>query len=391
MRGPEDHGEDAGTSSDLASLEERLATANLKLVEVASVEALATKYRDEIEAARSQTLACSQEVQQIVAQLRGFATEALAVKAQIDGHQAVIVAKSDHIEQAQVHADKVRSDLDRQLTAGTQQATETEAQRARAEAAATSAQEHLSDAKSARAAVDSERAAVQNLAEEARAAFQAVTSLANRADSIEQRVGDYEAQLGKLLQAANERIATIDGLLPGATSAGLSRAFDLRRESFTQPSKTWQWVFVGSVGTLVLLALTGLLSVIFASTPLTYDELFRLWLARLPIAGALVWLALYASREAALAKRLEEDYGYKSAIAASFEGFHKQMSDIASQASPDSPLSQLCSNTLSTIASPPGRIYEKHALTVSPSAEAAELVRATIGNQPAGKVDAKPS
>lgn len=60
----------------------------------------------------------------------------------------------------------------------------------------------------------------------------------------------------------------------------------------------------------------------------TDDELARLRLARLPIAIALVWLALHASQESPFAKRLEEDYGYKAAISSCSEGFRKRMSEI---------------------------------------------------------------
>lgn len=67
----------------------------------------------------------------------------------------------------------------------------------------------------------------------------------------------------------------------------------------------------------------------------------------------MVWLALHASREAALAKRLEEDYGYKSAIASSFLGFHKQMAEIGSAAESNKPLAKLCGDVLTTMASPP--------------------------------------
>jgi hypothetical protein len=82
---------------------------------------------------------------------------------------------------------------------------------------------------------------------------------------------------------------------------------------------------------------------------------------------------LHASHESALAKRLEEDYGYKAAIAQSFEGFQKQMAEIGEEAAAGSPLAKLCEDTLSTIASPPGRIYDKHQLTATPVKEAKEL------------------
>ncbi len=111
-----------------------------------------------------------------------------------------------------------------------------------------------------------------------------------------------------------------------------------------------------------------------------WDDLARLWVARLPIAGALIWLALHSSRESALAKRLEEDYGYKATIAASFQGFHKQMGDIGNTAPEGSPLAKLCSDTLYTIASPPGRIYDKHRLTITPTGELADTAAKLVSN-----------
>src|SRR5207247_9503997 len=116
-------------------------------------------------------------------------------------------------------------------------------------------------------------------------------------------------------------------------------------------------LFVLSVVAVIGLAVTGFWHVSHLEKAPTYEDLLRLWLARLPVAGALLWLALHASRESALAKRLEEDYGYKAAIASSLEGFKKQMSEFGKGVEPDSPLANLLNNTLTTIAAPPGRIY----------------------------------
>jgi len=119
---------------------------------------------------------------------------------------------------------------------------------------------------------------------------------------------------------------------------------------------------------------------VHTSDQLTYADLLLFWLLRLPAAAALVWLAVHASREFALAKRLEEDYGYKSAVAASFMGFHKQMSDMDQAATANSPLEKLCTDTLATIANPPGRIYDKQPLTATPSDEVAGMVGAAASS-----------
>ena len=115
-----------------------------------------------------------------------------------------------------------------------------------------------------------------------------------------------------------------------------------------------------SVLAIVGVAVTGFYQIYHLPTAPTYEELVRLWLGRFPVAGALVWLALHASREAALAKRLEEDYGYKTAIASCVEGFQRQMSQFGKDVESNSPLARLLNDTLATIAALPGRIYEKH-------------------------------
>lgn len=78
------------------------------------------------------------------------------------------------------------------------------------------------------------------------------------------------------------------------------------------------------------------------------------------------------------------DYGCSSrpnttaVIAASLQGFQKQRQEAAATVGAESPLGKLCHDTLVAVASPPGRIYEKHAPTVSPSGEIEELAGALL-------------
>ena len=290
----------------------------------------------------------------------------------------MIATKSDHIQKAQEHADKVRADLDRTLTAATQQATASEAQKSNAETAAKNAAELLAEIRIVKGTVETESAKVVSARKTAEESAALTKGLADKSTEVEERIAAYEKRLAELETQCADQLKTIVGLLPGATSAGLAHTFDERRQTFVKPHDRWQWVFVGSVLAIVGLAITGLWHVYNAGTAPTYDELVRLWLARLPIAGALVWLALYASSESALAKRLEEDYGYKSAIASCFEGFRKQMSEVGKDVTSSSPLAKLCGDTLTTVAAPPGRIYDKHKLTVTPTSELTEVAKAAV-------------
>ena len=272
----------------------------------------------------------------------------------------------------------MRSELDRIQTSAAQVATEAEGHKARAQSANDTASELLSNIRAYKITAESDLALTATARDNARSNSEISKALAEKADAVEAKIAAYEARLAEFEKQSSTQLETIIGLLPGATAAGLAHAFDDRRKTFLKPSTNWQWLFVGSVIALVALAATGLWSVYKNGVLLGWDDLARLWLARLPIAAALVWLALHASRESSLAKRLEEDYGYKAAIAASFLGFQKQMADIESNVSEGSPLSKLCADTLATIGSPPGRIYDKHHLTVTPASELAKVAAQVI-------------
>lgn len=315
------------------------------------------------------------DIQTKTAEISSIASEAAATKTKIVDAQEVIAKKSEHIEDARLHADKIRSQLDRLQTTVTQQATEADAQKTRAQSAADSATELLASIKTAKEATEKDVNAALEARKAAQEAAAVSKGLAARAETVDQQLKDYEKKLVDLQSLCADQLRTIEGLLPGATSAGLASAFDMRRQTFLSPQRLWQWAFVGSLGLLVVIGATGLWHISQMDTVPTYDELARLWLGRLPIVIALVWLALYSSRESALAKRLEEDYGYKSAIAACFEGFRKQMSELGKEADAQSPVGKLCADTLRTIAAPPGRIYDKHKLTISPTSELAETAK----------------
>lgn len=353
-----------------------------------AAKAMAEKIDEMAKAAKANTSSIEDLYRQITASLvdaqtklndiAAVTTQASAAKTQITDSQAVIATKSDHIQKAQEHADKVRGDLDRALTSAKQQATEAEGEKVRTKSAADGATELLTNVKTIKGAIDNDAAAIVAARDTAMQSATQTKTLADKAAEVEERIATYENRLKELESLSTDQLKTIEGLLPGATSAHLAHAFDERRKSFLKPMQRWQTIFVGSLAALILLAGQGIMHGFFSNTPFTYDEVLRLWLSRLPVAGALVWLAIHASREAALAKRLEEDYGYKSAVASTFLGFYKQMSEVGATAATNEPLAKLCSDTLTTIASPPGRIYDKHELTISPTKEIATLGKTAV-------------
>jgi hypothetical protein len=362
----------------MATVSEIVAAAQKALDDLTrQVEAAKQAATVAVEAQNAATSVAS-DAQSKLAEILEAATKAVALRTEITDNQAIIASKSAHIQDAQEHADKVRAELDRVLTAVTQKVTEAEGLSTRVESASKHAAELLAGLQSTNSSANTNAASVVASRDAAKDSAAITKALADRTEKIDARIADYEKRLAELEVEAKRQLTTIVGLLPGATSAGLAHAFDERRQTFLKPHGRWQFVFVASLLSLVFIAATGLWHIVSASSAVTYDELLRVWLARLPIAAALIWLALYASHESSLAKRLEEDYGYKATIAASFEGFNKQMSEIAAGIAPNTPLAKLCTDTLTTIGTPPGHIYEKHCLSPTPASEIREAITSVL-------------
>ncbi|MET4675872.1 MULTISPECIES: hypothetical protein [unclassified Luteibacter] len=384
---PADDEAGAKTTAEAAAI---LAAAKEHLARVAALEIEAQAHADAMRLSREALAALVQTGTQELASVQAVAQTVTVAGEKVTTEQALIATKSAHIQDAQEHGDKVRAQVDKLLTAIEGHAAKTEGLQTRAEATVDAIATANKAASASKAAVDLDAAAVKESLTQAAAATKESRGLADRAAKVEQTLTAYEERLKELNAQSDEQLETIKALLPGATSAGLASAFDARAGTFTKPQHRWQWIFVGSLVGLILLGVTGIWHALTATAVLTYDELFRLWLTRLPVAGALLWLTLHAARESALAKRLEEDYGYKSAIASSFEGFNLQMSKVGESAPVGSPLERLCTDTLATIANPPGRIYDKHRLTVSPSHEVATLAAALIAAIKAESVTSSP-
>lgn len=242
-----------------------------------------------------------------------------ATASEIDGAHAKSEEKVKAIQAAQADSEKVRSDLTKLLATAANEVTGMEGLKTRGQAASDDAVRIAAEMSAAKTTSDTSTTAITEALRTSQQAAKDAKGLADRAGSIESKLKEYEDRLSELLGESDRQLKTILSLLPGATSAGLAHAFDARAETFKVPQRHWQSIFIGSLFALIALGISGAWHALFSHVALSYDELVRLWLARLPVAAALLWLTLHAAREAALAKRLEEDYGYKAAVASSFE------------------------------------------------------------------------
>ncbi|MFO0967413.1 MAG: hypothetical protein U0793_17780 [Gemmataceae bacterium] len=327
----------------------------------------------DIQTASTQTKETSAQAAGALESLRTLsntATETVArieaLKTQVEQAAQVAAQRSEHIEDGRRYVDQKRAEIDTILTAAQQSATSAEGQHQASRGVADSMNSLFANLQGAKAVADGNADAVASLRRQCEDHATTTKRLADLALTTEERVAAYEKRLTELDQAAADRVKTIESLLPGATSAGLASAFNARREQFKLPGRIWQGIFLGSIAGLLFLTLFDFGGYARGETALTWEHVSLSLLNRLPLALPLVWLAFHAAHRAALAQRIEEDYGFKETVSRSFEGFRREMSELEGKAAPESALSRLCTEVLAVITNPPGRIYEKHHLHGTP-------------------------
>lgn len=116
----------------------------------------------------------------------------------------------------------------------------------------------------------------------------------------------------------------IESLLPGATTAGLARAYTDMKESFDKPIMVWHIVFFASVGTMLGLTL---LTFNFQS-PKDLTTTLTGMVYKLPLYAPLIWIAIYSSKRRSESQRLRQEYAHKESFAQSYDKYKRQIDEL---------------------------------------------------------------
>lgn len=345
------------TSAELAALNNSIQAANAASAETAKQASAA------IESAKY----IASTVSEIIGKIEGIRDEAVKTQATIAERNAFIQGGLEHVANVQRELDAVLDAAKRSALAADahQSATKTTSDNVTALHAAVQAIKERAESDAGIAA--NTRTTIEGHANTTK-------KLSQLAESTESRIAQYEAKLTDMQDKAKSLQERIDELLLGATNAGLASAFDKRSKMFKTPEQFWQWVFIGSLAGLLGLAIWHAVAFGNLAQPPDWQQLARMMLFKLPFLIPLVWLAIHAARQASFAKRMEEEYAFKATTSMSFEGYRRQMKDVGADLDANSPLAQLCNNTLKTIAAPPGKVYDKQRMDPTPGTAAAEIV-----------------
>lgn len=237
---------------------------------------------------------------------------------------------------------------------------------------------------------------IGTLLQQARDDQKTTAALAGKATSLEESLTQRETKLTELKTDFDEIIKkstkdynvlfqTVEGLLPGATSAGLASSFEKRKNEFRRSKELWSMWFGLSLVSLFAVAAFDLSGIVDFQAIKAWPDMSLYLVKKLPFAIPIIWAAIFTGRHHWLASRLEEEYAYKQAISSSFEGYKKQMQDISSENEQSTALATLCDNVLKTLAVPPGTIYDKKQKDITPLNAIADASKNLVTELPVTK------
>jgi hypothetical protein len=166
-----------------------------------------------------------------------------------------------------------------------------------------------------------------------------------QAKGLKAQLDDREVQLNEMADGFDKRfgglLEQIEGLLPGATSAGLATAYNNRRVNAEKSAQLYSKAFfVGIVALAVSAAVT--VTQTFSLWPFSWEfirienakEYLDKILFKLPIVIPVLWATLTVSKRRSEMQRLAEEYAHKEALAQSYEGFKQQIVELGKEDDP---------------------------------------------------------
>lgn len=197
--------------------------------------------------------------------------------------------------------------------------------------------------------------------------------LAEHRDKFEKLVVESDAEF----HSVSEQLAS---LLPGAMAAGLSSAYEKKKDgeetSLQKFEKSFKFAIAGLVGIsaiplcvdIYLLAIQGKdLVQVIKDTP-------SLIVAILPLYFPILWLAYSTNKKVNLSKRLIEEYTHKSVLGKTFSGLSNQIDSLPSHlgAVKEDLRTRLLYNVLQVSAENPGKLITDYNKADHPLMEALE-------------------
>ena len=198
-------------------------------------------------------------------------------------------------------------------------------------------------------------------------------------NTVNESIEDEKKSFTELLSTSEDKIndvkATLDSLLPGAMSAGLSSAYEKKTDDEKTSKDSLETSFRYSIFFLVAVSLLPVGIDIYLLTH--GSELIQvikdtpnLILSIFPIYLPILWYAYSSSKKLNLSKRLIEEYTHKASLGKTFEGLSTQIESLSDSDVRDELRSKLLFNLLNASAENPGELIKDYQKSDHPMMEA---------------------
>ncbi len=168
--------------------------------------------------------------------------------------------------------------------------------------------------------------------------------IAKKTSEFEQYIKEQEIKHTKLFEK-------VESLLPGATSAGLAKAYQDRKEIYKDPIFFWNALFFIAMGAMILFGIMNL------GTIEKWEDSLNHILHFAPVYLPAIWLAMYASQRRSESRAFVEDYAHKEALAKSYSSYKMQIDELGEK--DNTLIKKLLDKTIDTVSENPSKILDK--------------------------------
>lgn len=176
-------------------------------------------------------------------------------------------------------------------------------------------------------------------------------------ESLKFKLNDLKTQHEELhaeWEGKYETLTTkIEGLLPGATSAGLAKSYYDQKTSYKWPNIIWSTIFTLTMIGMVCYAIKTI------NESADIGNAFMNILSRAPFFIPTIWLALFASKQQSQNRRLEQEYAYKESLAKSYDGYKREIENLPESNEKNAILEKLVGTMIETAGFNPSSTLEK--------------------------------
>ena len=156
----------------------------------------------------------------------------------------------------------------------------------------------------------------------------ALIAVGSHQNEIERLMNESQAALGRInvqSKAADEVASKIDDAYRAVTSQGLARAFHKKEDELRSSIRWWTGFLIASLAAMAFIGYLRFPEILrtLTDSPNWGVVLLEMTLAGLSI-GPAAWFAIVATKQIGHRFKLAEDYGYKAAISAAYEGYRTE-------------------------------------------------------------------